>query len=181
MRAPLSKVETIIARSPAAHITGRHKKAADAQLYRVLVDCMEIVEVCLRHKDEFEVLNRLIKELPLLPGKTKMYVVASSDVYQRVCRFMFHGEEHNANTNRYAHCLREAARLGIKSKNLMQELQRGGVNRFFLTRPGQSANPIVETKCIRLSRVIAHKRHDTFTLTLRRGPENVYEVIKQEK
>ncbi len=47
----------------------RHKKHADLQLYRVLTDCMEIAEVCLRDIREYEVLDRLIARLPMAEGQ----------------------------------------------------------------------------------------------------------------
>lgn len=157
---------------------GRHKKHADMQLYQVLRDCMEICEVCLRDIREYEVLNGLIKKLPIIKGKTRQYVERSSDIYQRTCRFMFHGEEHTANTNRYAHCLREAARQGVNSKKLIAELVDGGINRFFVTRPSQGQVRVVATKCLRLDRQIRHLKDVEITLVLKRTVDNVYEVLK---
>ena len=177
MHKRLSRVEVIIARSPVNLLVQRHKKHADTQLYRVLADCMEMAEVCLSDADEYEVLNTLIKALPLIEGKTRQYVERSSDIYQRVCRFMFHGEEHTANTNRYAHCLREAANRGIKSAKLVNELSNGGINKFFLRRPSQSREREISTKCLRLDRAIKHYKKDSITLKLKRDAEGAYEVL----
>lgn len=171
-----SKVETIIKRSNISLLVKRHKKHADLDLYRVLRDCLEIAEVCLKDVREYEVLNKIIKKLPMTEGQQRHYVERGSDIYQRVCRFMFHGEEHTSNTNRYAHCLREAARQGVKSQTLIQELCDGGVARFYLKRPSQSQERVVRTKCIRLDRQIEHYKSDVITLTLKRGIDNVYEV-----
>ncbi len=171
----MSRVEDIISRSPVAALMSRHKRHADATLYRVLADCLEIAEVCQRDAAEMEVLDQLIEQLPLLEGRTRQYVEKGSDIYQRTCRFMFHGEEHTANTNRYAITLREAARQGIKSRKLIAELAQGGINRFFLSRPSQTAT--VATKCLRLDRQIQHHKGATITLRLKRTVDNIYEVL----
>jgi hypothetical protein len=141
----------------------------------VLADCLEICEVCQRDKEELAVLNQLIGELPLLAGNNRQYVERGSDIYQRTCRFMFHGEEHTANTNRYAITLREAARQGVRSSNLIAELCHGGINKFFLARPSQVA--MVATKCLRLDRQVQHHKGATITLRLRRTVDNIYEVL----
>jgi hypothetical protein len=81
-----------------------------------------------------------------------------------------------ANTNRYAICLHEAHRQDVRSARLIEELMRGGVNRFFLTRPNLAG--WVSTKCIRLDRPIKHHKSDEIILKLRRLPDNTYEVLK---
>lgn len=180
MHRRLSKVEIIISRSPIQQVLNRHKRHADTMLYRVLADCLEISEVCLGNIDEYEILNGLIKKLPAIEGKNRQYVESSSDIYQRVCRFMFHGEEHTANTNRYAITLREAAEQGLKSGDIIKELCDGGIAKFFLKRPGQNREIIMRTKCLRLDRQIAHSRRATFTLRLRRKEKDgTYEVLGQ--
>jgi hypothetical protein len=173
-----SRVEAIIKRSPVALLMMRHKKHADLQLYQVLADCMEIAEVCLSDIGEYEVLNKLIGELPIVEGKTRQYVERSSDIYQRTCRFMFHGEEHTANVNRYAHCLREAAKQQVTSKALIKELVDGGINKFFHMRPSQNQEREVATKCLRLDRQIRHYKSAIIRLQLRRTVEGAYEVLE---
>lgn len=180
MHRKLSRIEAIIAKSPVAQLMQRHKRQHDMQLYRVLSDCLAISEICLKDPEEYEVLNGLIKKLPMVEGKTRQYVEKSSDIYQRVCRFMFHGEEHNANTNRYAHALREAANQGVKSGELTDQLCNGGINRFYLVRPSQSTRErIVRTKCLRLEKQIQHYKSDKIVLTLKRNAEGFYAVLKQ--
>lgn len=173
----LSRIEAIIANSPVSKVVGRHKQNAVAELYEVLTDCLQIAEICLEDAEEYRVLNSLIKDLPLLPGKNRNYVENSSDIYQRVCRFMFHGEEHTANTNRYAHCLREAARRGVRSKELLWKLRNGGINQFFLRRPGAAVNMKVTTKCLHLNTAITHGKNTEFMLRLRREEDGVYTVV----
>lgn len=179
MHKRLSKVELIIARSPVAQVLARHKRHSDMQLYQVLAGCLEIAEVCTRDVDEYGILDGLIKKLPVIDGRTRHYVERSSDIYQRVCRFMFHGEENNSTTNRYAHCLREAARQNVKAKKLIEELSHGGIAKFFLKRPSQSREINVSTKCLRLDRAITHSRRASFTLELKRSDEGIYKVLKQ--
>lgn len=174
----MSKVEDIIKRSPIAFLMKRHKRHADMQLYQVLADCMEICEVCLRDIREYEVLNKLIGKLPIIDGKNRQYVERSSDIYQRTCRFMFHGEENPANTNRYAHCLREAARKKVTSKKLVGELADGGVNKFFVTRPSQGQVREVATKCLRLDRQLRFQKDSVIRLRLKRTVDNIYEVLE---
>lgn len=171
----MSRVELIISRSPVAELMSRHKSGADAVLYRVLADCMEICEVCERDPFELDVLNYLIGQLPLVHGNKRLYVERGSDIYQRTCRFMFHGEEHTANVNRYAISLREAARKGIKSNGLIRELSNGGIRKFFLARPNQAE--MVATKCLMLDTQIQHHKGATITLRLKRDMENVYHVL----
>lgn len=180
MHRRLSKIEVIIAKSPVAQLMQRHKRQHDHQLYQALSDCLAISEICLKDVNEYEVLNGLIKKLPMVEGKTRQYVEKSSDIYQRVCRFMFHGEEHTANTNRYAHCIRQAANQGVKSGKLIDELSHGGINKFYLVRPSQSTRErIVRTKCLRLEKQIEHYKSDKIVLTLKRNAEGFYAVLKQ--
>lgn len=171
----VSKIEAIIKRSPVGLLLSRHRKHSDMYLYSVLTDCLEICEICERDPGEMQVLNRLITELPLVNGTNRVYVEAASDIYQRTCRFMLHGEEHTANVNRYAICLREAAKRGVTSATLLLELNRGGVSKFFLQRPGQGRS--VSTKCLRLDRAIYHHKGSLITLQLKRNPDGLYEVL----
>lgn len=176
-----SKVEAIVARSPVAAFMKRHKRHVGIQLYEILRDCLEIAEACLHSPNEYGVLDGLIKKLPVIDGKNRHYVERSSDIYQRVCRFMFHGEENNSNTNRYAHCLREAARLGVKSAKLIEQLSDGGIAKFFLKRPSQDREIEVKTKCLRLDRQITHSRRATLVLKLKRDDNGVYKVLEEQK
>lgn len=171
----MSRVEVIVNRSPVKDLLARHKKQSDVTLYRVLADCLEIVELCQKSKLELVALNQLIKDLPKI-NNARFYIEKSSDIFQRTCRFMFHGEEHNANTNRYAHCLREATRQGVTSTRIFDELRSGGVNRFFLTRPSQTLS--IATKTIRLDRQIQHPKGNTIKLKLKRNIDNTYQVLE---
>lgn len=171
----MSKIEAIIRKTNASLLIARHKKHADISLYQVLANCLEICEVCIRDKREQGVLIDLIKKLPLVNGNKRQYVEKSSDVYQHVCRYIFHGEEHTANTNRYAICLREAAKQDVSSKDIIEELLDGGINRFYLARPNLGEG--ISTKCIRLDRAIYHHKAKVISLKLKRKANNTYEVL----
>lgn len=172
-----SQVLAILARTPAVIVTERHKKHADRDLYFILANSLEIVEVCEADPTEAKILDDLIGRR-LNGDNRRRYVERGSDLYQRVCRYVFHGEEHRTNTNRYAICLREAHKQGVRSAGLIDELMRkGGVNRFFLTRPNLAG--WVSTKCIRLDRAVTHRKDAEIVLRLRRLPDNAYEVIGQ--
>lgn len=166
-------------RSSAPAVVARHKRHSDVELYRVLVVGMELVEVCLAEESELKVLNGLIAKLPLVNGNKRQYIEHSSDIYQRVCRFLFHGEQHSANTNRYAHALREASFLGVRSDKLMERLGNGGgVNQFYLRRPSQRTRQNVSTRCLHLVRPITHDMRHSITLKLKRGVNGFYEVLE---
>ncbi len=152
------------------------RRVSDSSLYAVLAGCMEICERCRDAAEEAE-LRRLCAALPPLPGRNRTYVERGSDIYQAVARFVFHGEKKSANMNRYAHSLRQAALLQIRSSDLAAWLAtEGGINALYLRRP--LTRTTVSTKCLRLSESITVPKDKPFTLTLRRSPENVYIVME---
>lgn len=171
------RIEPIISRCEAEPFVTSHKRCSDIALYRILRDCLQISEICISDETELSILNTRLRTLPLLPGKTRQYIEHSSDVYQRVCRLVFHGEGHSANINRYAICIREAAAHQITHENLIETLNAsGGISNFYLRRPG--LQQIIRTKCIRLDQQIIHHKHETITLKLLRLPNNVYKVLE---
>ena len=172
----MSRIEKIIAKCEAKIFVAKHKKHSDLLLYRVLSDCMKICEICFRDAAEARVLDELIKKLPLLAGKQRHYVEKSSDMYQRVCRYMFYGEENSSNINRYAICLREAAKTQIASGALVGHLKSGGINKFYLRRPNLTNQ--IATKCIRLDRQIVHRKDRPIRLELLRQNDNSYKVLE---
>lgn len=178
-RLKASRVEEILSRTLAFDVVVWHKKHADIGLYKTLAACLEICEVCQRDKKELAVLDRLISELPILNGRNRLFVEKGSDIYQRTCRYVFHGEEHTGNIYRYAVCLREAAKQKITSATITETLTKsGGVNRFFLQRPDTA--PTVSTKCLRLDRQVSHHKSETIVLKLRRNKTGGYRVLDCE-
>ena len=169
-------IEKIIARCQADYIVARHTKHADAKLYRVLQDCLKICEVCMIDAEENKILNGMIADLVPLAGKNRIYVEAGSDIYQRVCRFIFYREENTANINRYAITLREAAQRQINSQQLATYLvHNGGISGLYLQRP-LVANK-VSTKCLRLTETIQHQKDARIIITLLRQSNNSYKVL----
>lgn len=150
------------------------KRGANSELYAALVLALQASELCIEDIDQDVALGKAVAELPK-GNKNRQYVERGSDAYQRVCRYIFFGEEHTANINRYAHALREAGKQGVRSADLLKRLQSGGVNQFYLKRPLHSDT--VSTRCIRLDRQITHEKVATFTLTLKRNDDNSYAVL----
>lgn len=152
------------------------RRQSDGVLYSVLVGCMKLCERCIDPAEEAE-LRRLCRSIPPLPGKKRTYVERGSDVYQLAARFVFQGESNSANTNRYAISLRMAAQMQIRSDALGEWLrENGGVNALYLRRPLDRVT--VSTKCLRLTSAITVPKSGPFTITLRRTPENAYEVVE---
>lgn len=173
----MATIDPILKRSRAAAEIVKSKKHSDKALYAVLVDCMRVVEICKVIHGELNKLNQRIVNLPLLPGRNRVYVESNSDVYQRVCRVVFHGIEHTNNINRYAIALREHARLARGSDSLMQQLmEHGGVHRLWLRRP--KAATLVRTRTLYLQRQIEHAKASEFTLTLRLRKDGSYAVTE---
>jgi len=151
------------------------RRGANAELYSALVLAMQASELCLADINQDAALGRAVAELPK-GDKNRQYVERGSDAYQRVCRYVFFGEEHPANVNRYAIALREAGKQGVVSSDLLRRLRSGGVNQFYLKRPLH--RDTISTRCVRLDREITHGKSSQVTLTLRRKDDNSYEVLE---
>lgn len=150
------------------------KRGADGELYDALVLALRAAELCIADINHDIELGKVIASLPR-GEKNRQYVERGSDAYQRVCRYVFFGEEHTANINRYAIAIRQAAKQGVTSAQLLARLRHGGINQFYLTRPLQSRN--ISTRCIRLDRQITHDKFKSFTLELKRNDDNSYSIL----
>lgn len=170
--APKQNVVDII--DAARALMPMRRRGANSELYNALVLAMEASQLCIADTAQDIALGKAIAELPK-GDKNRQYVERGSDAYQRVCRYVFFGEEHTANVNRYAIALREAGKQGVTAAELMQRLRAGGVNQFYLKRHLHSDT--ISTRCIRLDRQITHGKSETFTLILRRNHDNSYAVI----
>lgn len=170
----LSQIQKILEKTLAKLIIARHKKHSDLALYNVLKNCLKIAEICRRNQKELDHLNNLLQTRSLLPGKTRQYIEHSSDIYQRVCLYVFHGEEHSANINRYAIALREAVKQKVTAETLISELLVGGINRFFCCRAGTKRTKIVSL--LRLNEQIEHEKGAKLTLVLKEL-NGVYKII----
>lgn len=161
-----------------AHAGPIGKRHSSFALYDLLAKCMELVERCRRSPADLSELEALVREQPS-EGKGR-WVLKTSDEYLLVCRFVFprrgtsKGELSNA--SRYAHCLREAAKRQIWPGELSGWLkQHGGINALYLRRP--LTRTAVFAKTLRLTESIEVPKEGEFTLTLRRTPENAFEVV----
>lgn len=151
------------------------RRGANQELYNALILALQASELCISDINQDIALGKAVAELPK-GNKNRQYVEKGSDAYQRVCRYIFWGEEHTANINRYAIALREAGKQNIRSFELLNYLKNGGVNQFYLKRP--LSNDTISTRCIRLNKQITHNKSNDFTLILKRKDDNTYEVIE---
>jgi hypothetical protein len=151
------------------------RRGANNELYHALVLALRASELCVTDAAQDIALGEAIAALPR-GNKNRQYIERGSDAYQRVCRYVFFGDEHTANVNRYAIAIREAAKQGVTADGLLNRLQSGGVNQFFLARPLSS--DVVSTRCIRFDRTITHKKSDAITLVLKRNNDNSYTVLE---
>lgn len=171
-----SEIEKILEATDLNPLLPRLKRKSEETLYRTLVACMQIAELALEKKSEAKSLDNLLKQLPKLPGTNRTYIFRKSDVYQRVCRLVFYGEEHKANIYRYVSALRVAAKNGVDSSCLLEELKNSGVSNLFHKRNINSDE--VSIRWIRLDRQIRHKKSEKITITLLRKDDGTYEVIE---
>lgn len=150
-------------------------RVSDLRLYSVLASALAACEQCIDPVEE-ALLRRSFKALPVTGTQNRQYVNKSSDVSSLVCRYIFIGDI-LANASRYAHALREAQKLQIRSDDLVEWLKdNGGVNALYLRRP--VARKDVRTKCLRLTTQIVVPKGRAFILTLLRTEENSYEVLQ---
>lgn len=152
-----------------------HKTMRQQDLYRLLAQCLRVAEICLADRGEAEALDGLFRDLPTPRTHNRFYVERQSDVYQRVIRYVFHGDAHRANLNRYAICLREAAKQDVVSGQLFNTLMmRGGVSQFFLNRP--NLNTEISTRAMRFDTAVTHAKGAVVTLTLEHVAGTLYRV-----
>lgn len=157
------------------------KRHSSFALYDLLAGCMALAERCRRNPADLAELEALVREQPSA-GKGR-WTLRTSDEYLLVCRFVFPrtgtGKGELSNASRYAHCLREAAKRKLRSHELSAWLrENGGINALYLRRP--LTRITVFTKTLRLTESIEVPKQGEFTLTLRRTPENTFDVVAVE-
>lgn len=158
----------------AEQVTARHKKKASFRLYNTLALTLGVIERCLLDPAEEKELMVELKKRAMLEGKT-IYIDKRNDVYGNVCRYIFYGTD-STNAARYAACLREAAKLQLRSDTLAQYLAtHGGVTRLYFSRP--LANTMVKLSGFRLTRPTLIYRDQEFTLRLKWKSDSTFEVI----
>jgi hypothetical protein len=158
------------------------KRHSSFELYGLLAHCMALAHRCRDNAAERTELEHLVLSHPAQGNRR--FIEKSSDEYHLICRHVFTngatrpGERSNA--SRYAHALREANRRQIDPDDLVETLkQGGGINALFLRRPLAARS--LTTKCLRLEDAITVPKHESFTLTLRRTPENTFIVIRSSE
>lgn len=163
-------------REDAEEVTQRHKKLSSFRLYAVLAPCMELCERCERDPAERAELDRLFAEQP--KEGNRRYVEKGSNIYQAVCRYVFHNTD-GTNTNRYAQALNEAAKLQISSRDLEDWLkENGGVNALYFRRP--LSVRVTELKVLRLNRSVTFSRDTPLRLVLQWQTDNTFKIIEEE-
>lgn len=154
------------------------KRKSSFELYALLADCMALAERCEGSLVDRVEMRKLVAQQE--GSGNRKYVEARSDAFIIVCRFVFHDLRSDgasrSNASRYAMCLREARKLNIRSDKLAEYLRdKGGINSLFMARPLTAVR--FQTKCLNLDRAINILKGQPFCLTLRRLPDNRYEVI----
>lgn len=157
--------------------TALHARNGRQALYDALGTCAVICRVCSFDSQKYDELRTLIAAQPRGGDQNRRYVERGSDVFTRVCRYVFVNTNYT-NVCRYAHTLREAEKAQIAPGDLSDWLQsNGGVNALYYRRPLHEEE--VATKVLRLTRKIVFPRHDEFTLTLRWTSENTFEPLEK--
>lgn len=158
--------------SEADAATALHARNGRQALYDALGTCAVICRVCSFDGEKYDELRNLIATQPR-GDQNRRYVERRSDVFTRVCRYVFINTNHT-NVCRYAHALREAEKAQISPPDLSGWLQgNGGVNALYYRRPLHEEE--VATKTLRLTRKIVFPRNREFTLTLKWTKENTFE------
>lgn len=153
------------------------KRHSSFALYDLLAKCMALTERCHRNPQDRKELDSLLRLQPRVGNRR--YIEKGSDEYTLVCRFVFaqdRGRAEHSNSSRYAAALRQAAERQIGSADLADVLRnKGGINALFLRRPLDRTD--IKTKCLHLARTIEAPKGKPFTLTLRRLPDNTFDVL----
>lgn len=161
-------------------VTYRHKKKASFRLYGVLAQCMAICERCQLNDQDLTELKELFASQPPDEGNKRRYIEKGSDVFLLTCRYVFHGS-YLTNASRYAHCLRQAAKLQINSSDLANWMRNnGGINALYFRRPLDRGQ--MRIKCLHLTRTIEFPRDGSeFTIHLRWNQDNTFTPIGEEQ
>lgn len=158
------------------------KRHSSFELYDLLGGCMRLAERC-RDRTAFEEIRNLVLARPAV-GRRAPYIERGSDEFILVCRFVFanlrSASAERSNASRYAHALRHAHSLGIGGGQIAAHLrENGGINALFLRRPLAARN--VTTKCLTLTQSVTIEKGSVVRLTLRRLPDNTYEVLRLDR
>lgn len=152
------------------------KRASSFKLYSLLKDCMAAAERAASGESEMKELKEAFTSQET--GGNRRYIESTTDEYMLVCRYVFHTDNGNTGRNqgwRYGKSLSVAASMGFNSETIGDALKtKGGINAFFQRR--KQPNPLVKAKVLRLTQQIEIPSDRPFTLTLRRLPDNLFEI-----
>lgn len=154
------------------------KRQSSRELYGIITGCYEAAIQARRDPTDAEQLRQLVRG-EASSGKGR-WVLRNSDEFILVCRYVFprkgDGKGELANASRYAAAMREAEKRQMAPADLASFLKdHGGINALYLTRPLERGD--VRTKTLYLDRQITAPKHGEFSLTLRRLPNNRFEVL----
>lgn len=149
------------------------------ELYQLLSGCLGLAEQCASDPAKLEQMRGLVTQQPA--NGNRRYVERGADAYQCVCRFVFHNlkseKAERSNASRYAICLREAAKRGVKAAALPAWLkENGGLNSLFLARPLAARS--VTTRTLYLTAPVELPKYGAATLTLRRQADGRFQVLE---
>ena len=164
-----------------AHSGPIGKRRSSFVLYNILVRCYGLAFECLLNEANRKTLEALVRNQPS-EGRGR-WTLQNSDVFLLVCRYVFPrngtGRGELSNASRYASAMREAAKQNMSQERFSTVLcEDGGIQKLFLARPLKTTE--IKTKTLHLDRSIVIHKNLVFTLTLRRLPDNNYEVIAQK-
>jgi hypothetical protein len=161
------------ARSSAEQIVSRHKPGAQASLRAVLADCLLLCERCNRDPEERAALDDLFRE-DAKASSGRRYVEHGTDIYLRVCRFVFDRDSSRQASWRYANALRGAADSQVRSGDFASWCKANGgvaaISRQLF------ADGVTRTSVLRLDRLVVVPRGGEFALRLRKSGAQ-YEVL----
>lgn len=165
----------------AAEIGPLRRPGSTPVLYRILADCLALVERCQANPADHAELRERFMARPA--AGNRRFVERRNEVWNMVTRYVFEPinpaeRTHAARANacRYAMALREAQAKGIGSQQIFTVLsEEGGINALFLARPLERTK--IATKALRLRDQIEYPKGGTIRLVLRHLPDNTHEVV----
>lgn len=151
-----------------------NQRRKDAGLYSVLADCLALCER-VAGTPELERIRAATVAAQRADGK-RAYFERDPDVYLIVGRAVFEPEANRAASWRYTATLREAAKRGLRSTDLVVWLkENGGINALFRGRPVEART--ATTKTLHLKSPVTVPKEGRFSLTLARDARGFFDVV----
>lgn len=161
---------------------GVPSRRKDAELYRLLADCLAICEMVerdgLRERLRDEIAVSVDIRNQNNAGKGRRYVEQGSDVPVTVCRFVLDGVDNRSSVYRYATCLREAMKRQILSDSLVDWVQENG-GLLTLYQGRERSVTQFRVKTLHLNSRVTVPKDGMVTLTLRRDGRGFFDVLSR--